>query len=105
MNAIDLYSGVGGWALGLELAGITVSKSYEWWESAAETERNNLRREVVIGDIRRLKLSAFPRNIDVVVGSPPCRQFSYANRGGSGDIGDGIKDIRKFFGGRRSPKT
>lgn len=28
---------------------------------------------------------------------PPCTQFSYANRGGSGDIIDGLKDIAKFL--------
>src|SRR5262249_35069574 len=30
-------------------------------------------------------------------GSPPCTQFSYANRGGGGDIKDGLYDIIKFL--------
>jgi hypothetical protein len=39
MRAIDLYSGIGGWALGLRLAGIEVVASYEWWDKAARTRR------------------------------------------------------------------
>ena len=42
MKAIDLYSGIGGWALGLELNSIKVISSYEWWDQAVETANNNL---------------------------------------------------------------
>jgi DNA (cytosine-5)-methyltransferase 1 len=35
--------------------------------------------------------------VDVVVGSPPCTQFSFSNRGGTGDIADGLVDIEKFL--------
>ena len=37
------------------------------------------------------------KKIDIVVGSPPCTQFSYSNRGGSGDLEDGIIDLYQFF--------
>ena len=33
----------------------------------------------------------------MVVGSPPCTQFSYSNRGGSGDLVDGMVDLRAFL--------
>jgi DNA (cytosine-5)-methyltransferase 1 len=97
LRGIDLYGGIGGWALGLELAGIDIIRSYEWWESANITVRQNLHSETVGGDIREMELSDFPKGVDVVVGSPPCTQFSFANRGGSGDIEQGLKDIYKFF--------
>lgn len=97
LRAIDLYSGIGGWALGLRVAGIEIVRSYEWWPSAVRTESQNLGLEVIQGDIRNLELGDLPENIDVVVGSPPCTQFSYANRGGSGDIADGLLDIAKFL--------
>lgn len=58
--------------------------------------RNN-RHGVHTLDIRKLKLSELPKDIDVVVGSPPCTQFSYANRGGNGDIADGLVDLIKFL--------
>ncbi|WP_405243213.1 DNA cytosine methyltransferase [Lentisalinibacter salinarum] len=98
MKAIDLYSGIGGWTLGLELAGIEVVRCYEWWDRALGTYNTNLPSVAKQQDIRALS----PRDIDVdrvdvIVGSPPCTQFSYANRGGSGDIADGLKDIAKFL--------
>lgn len=97
MRAIDLYSGIGGWSLGLGLAGIDVVASYEWWDRAADTHRNNLGSAVHEVDIRQLSLEALPEDIQIVVGSPPCTQFSFSNRGGSGDLADGLKDIAKFL--------
>jgi len=79
------------------MAGINVIQSYEWWGPAAETLKNNLGGEVSIVDIRALPLESIPSDIDIVVGSPPCTQFSYSNRGGSGDVYDGLKDIYKFL--------
>src|SRR3546814_17970495 len=96
-RAIDLYSGVGGWSLGLRLAGIDVIASYEHWGPANETNfKNNLHQAQTV-DIRRLSLEDLPSDIDVVVGSPPCTQFSYSNRGGSGDLEDGLVDIVRFL--------
>jgi len=97
LRAIDLYSGVGGWALGLRMAGIDVVSSYEMWGAANETNFKNNHHQAQTVDIRRLALSDLPKHIDIVVGSPPCTQFSYANRGGGGDIADGLEDIIKFL--------
>jgi DNA (cytosine-5)-methyltransferase 1 len=97
LRAIDLYSGVGGWALGLRLAGIEVVASYEHWGKANETNFKNNRHQAQTIDIRKLDLSDLPDQIDIVVGSPPCTQFSFSNRGGSGDIDDGLQDIIKFL--------
>ncbi|EIX9399514.1 TPA: DNA cytosine methyltransferase [Pseudomonas aeruginosa] len=97
MRAIDLYSGVGGWSLGLRLAGIDVIASYERWGLANETNFKNNQHQAQTVDIRRLALSELPKNVDIVVGSPPCTQFSYSNRGGNGDLADGLQDIIKFL--------
>lgn len=97
LKAIDLYSGVGGWALGLRLAGIEVVASYERWGIANETNFKNNCHQAQTVDIRRLELSDLPSNIDIIVGSPPCTQFSYSNRGGSGDLADGLEDVIKFL--------
>jgi DNA (cytosine-5)-methyltransferase 1 len=97
MRAVDLYSGVGGWSLGLALSGIEVVASYERFEPANETNRKNNRHHAVQEDIRTMRLEDLPRDIKLVVGSPPCTQFSYANRGGGGDIADGLKDIYRFL--------
>lgn len=96
-RAIDLYSGVGGWALGLRMAGIDVIASYEKWGPANETNFKNNRHHAQTVDIRGLALSDLPKDIDIVVGSPPCTQFSYSNRGGGGNINDGLQDVIKFL--------
>lgn len=96
-RAIDLYSGVGGWSLGLRLAGIEVVASYELWGPANETNFKNNSHLAQTVDIRRLSLDDLPANIDIVVGSPPCTQFSFSNRGGGGDLADGLEDIIHFL--------
>src|SRR5439155_10784320 len=97
MRAVDLYSGIGGWALGLGMAGLDVVASYEWWEPANRTRAANFGTSDSAFDIRQLAPETIPSPIDVIVGSPPCTQFSFANRGGSGDIEDGLRDITKFL--------
>ncbi|HEX2532785.1 MAG TPA: DNA (cytosine-5-)-methyltransferase [Chitinophagaceae bacterium] len=97
--AIDLYSGIGGWTLGFKMAGVPVLASYEWWKDANRTHNKNFNTAHKEVDIRTLSLSELPLpgSIDYVVGSPPCTQFSLSNRGGKGDIADGLIDIYKFL--------
>ncbi|WP_167493273.1 DNA cytosine methyltransferase [Brevundimonas vancanneytii] len=97
LRAIDLYSGVGGWSLGLRLAGIDVVASFERWGAANETNFKNNHHQAQTVDIRRLSYDDLPSDIDIVVGSPPCTQFSFSNRGGNGDLDDGLKDIENFL--------
>ena len=98
MRAIDLYSGIGGWTVGLRMAGVDVVKCYDWWRPAIDTYNKNLPPIAFPQDIRELEPSDIDvTNIDIVVGSPPCTQFSYSNRGGGGDVKDGLKDISKFL--------
>ena len=98
LKAIDLYSGIGGWSLGLRLNDIEVLHSYEWWNQAVDTANKNLGKKEEVQNIREMDFSKLKdKKIDIVVGSPPCTQFSYSNRGGSGDISDGIIDLYKFF--------
>jgi DNA (cytosine-5)-methyltransferase 1 len=97
MRAIDLYAGIGGWSLGLRLAGVEVVASYEWWKPAIATHNANHGGEFGPVNIRELDLDSLPTDIDIVVGSPPCTEFSYANRGGRGNISEGLKDLVCFF--------
>ena len=97
LRAIDLYAGIGGWSLGLRLAGIDVVASYEWWQPAIDTHNGNHGGDLKPVDIRKLDFTMLPTDIDIVVGSPPCTEFSYSNRGGSGDLAEGLKDLVRFF--------
>jgi DNA (cytosine-5)-methyltransferase 1 len=97
VRAIDLYSGIGGWSAGLACAGVDVVEAYEIWPAAMRTYNANLDTHHVVSDVRALVLENLPADISLVVGSPPCTEFSYSNRGGGGDIAEGLKDIVKFF--------
>lgn len=97
--AIDLYSGIGGWTLGMKMSEIKNVASYEWWKEANQTHNLNFNthhKEINIREIDAQNLY-YDDKIDFVVGSPPCTQFSLANRGGNGDIQDGLIDIYKFL--------
>lgn len=99
LNALDFYSGIGGWTLGMKLAGINNVASYEWWNEANQTHNVNFNTNHKEIDIRKIDVKEliFDKPIHFVVGSPPCTQFSYANKGGNGDISDGLVDIYKFL--------
>ena len=97
MRAIDLYAGIGGWSLGLRLAGVEVVASYEWWQPAVDTHNGNHGGDLKPTDVRQLRLEDLPSDIDLVVGSPPCTEFSYSNRGGGGDLDEGLKDLVRFL--------
>ncbi|MEQ9229106.1 MAG: DNA cytosine methyltransferase [Cyclobacteriaceae bacterium] len=99
-TAIDLYSGIGGWTLGMKLSGIENIASFEWWNEANETHNINFgtnHKEVNIRELIPSEHLNYDKKIDFVVGSPPCTQFSFANKGGNGDIEDGLVDIHKFL--------
>lgn len=99
ISAIDLYSGIGGWTLGMKLSGINNLASYEWWNEANQTHNINFNTNHKEVDIRQINVNdlKYDKTVDFVVGSPPCTQFSFANKGGNGDIQDGLVDIYKFL--------
>jgi DNA (cytosine-5)-methyltransferase 1 len=97
LRALDLYSGIGGWSLGLHAAGINVVGSYEIWPEAVATYNANLSKRRRSVDMRTLDLAGLPQNIDLIVGSPPCTEFSFSNKGGGGDLAEGLKDIVRFL--------
>lgn len=100
MNCIDLYSGIGGWTLGMKLNGIDHLKSYEWNKESNQTHNINFGTYTDEIDIRKLDFSRdLPEQgtVDFIVGSPPCTQFSYSNKGGGGDIEDGLVDMYQFL--------
>jgi len=100
MDFADLYAGAGGWSLGLELAGHRPVFSGEIWPTANRARAWNLGGQHGRVDVRALVPEEIPP-CDLLVGSPPCTQFSYANRGGNGNLADGLVDVRAFLGAVR----
>ena len=82
MKSIDLFCGVGGLSLGLEMAGFETVLGVEKDEKIAEGFQKNFpNAKCLIGDISQLKTSDYKslignQHIDLIAGGPPCQGFS-----------------------------
>jgi DNA (cytosine-5)-methyltransferase 1 len=91
MNTLELFSGAGGLAKGLELAGFEHSAFVEFNEDACSSLRRNFDPEKVFeGDIRDFNFHQLS-GIDVVAGGPPCQPFSLGGKHGANN------DCRDMF--------
>ena len=80
MNSLELFSGVGGLAKGLELAGFKHAALVENNKQAYASLCENFDSEkVFFGDIREFDLETLT-NIDLVAGGPPCQPFSLGGK-------------------------
>ncbi len=78
MNLISLFSGAGGLDLGFEKAGFTISMANEYDKGIWDTYEKNHTAPLIKGDIRNIKESDFPNEIDGIIGGPPCQSWSEA---------------------------
>lgn len=76
MRAVGLFSGIGGFELGLAKAGISTELLCEYWDPAVRTLRRRFDAGVV-GDIRKLR--SLPK-CDVVTAGFPCTDLSQVGR-------------------------
>jgi DNA (cytosine-5)-methyltransferase 1 len=91
MRSVELFSGAGGLALGLEKAGFESVAHIEKNQDACATLRlNRPKWNVIEDDIQKVDFAAMS-NIDLVAGGPPCQPFSM---GGSAK---GYNDARDMF--------
>ncbi len=107
VTVIDLFCGAGGFSEGFHMAGFDVVYGIDNWKPACETHSlNNLGEtgnidllSVDIDDVLDIKskLNKKYGEIDIVIGSPPCTEFSYAKKGGRGNIEKGMLLIRKHL--------
>lgn len=80
MKTLELFSGAGGLAKGLELAGFETVRLVEWNKHACVTLAHNFGSDKVFaGDIRDFNLTTLP-TIDLVAGGPPCQPFSLGGK-------------------------
>lgn len=83
VTAVDLFSGCGGMTLGLENAGINVLAGFENWKPALKVYAENFNHPVFEQDLGQVdeavaKINEY--NPTVIVGGPPCQDFSTAGR-------------------------
>lgn len=87
MRVADLFAGCGGLSLGFQEAGYDVVVAYDAWEPAINCYRANFKHPVVQMDLSAVEdaiksISHF--NPDIIVGGPPCQDFSHAGRRSEG---------------------
>lgn len=78
MKLISLFSGAGGLDLGFEKAGFNIAMANEYDKGIWDTYEKNHTAPLIKGDIRNIKESDFPDEIDGIIGGPPCQSWSEA---------------------------
>jgi DNA (cytosine-5)-methyltransferase 1 len=105
---IDVFSGCGGLSYGLEMAGFECLAAVDFNATAIETFNLNhkhqvgLKRDLTQFEPEELAEIMGAREIDLVVGGPPCQGFSKARTQGGGNFGkefveDPRRDLYKRF--------
>lgn len=80
LSCLELFSGAGGLAHGLELAGMRHLAFVELNRHACDSLKANFGpQRVFCGDIRNFSLE-LPGNVDIVAGGPPCQPFSLGGK-------------------------
>ena len=83
MKSLEIFSGAGGLAKGLEIAGFQHSAFVEFNKYACSSLYENFDAEkVFFGDIKDYDLAAL-NDVDVVAGGPPCQPFSLGGKHGA----------------------
>jgi len=89
LNVLDLFSGIGGFHLGLTKAGFKVNSYFsEIDKYAIDVYQNNFKDATYVGSVTDVRGSDLPR-IDAITFGSPCQDFSLAGK-------------RKGLGGQRS---
>lgn len=96
---IDLFSGCGGFSLGMERAGFRCLAAIDFNAEAVETFRANFPK---VPHVLERDLTKFPPaelakligtdRVDVIAGGPPCQGFSGARKVDGANHGDRLKD-------------
>jgi DNA (cytosine-5)-methyltransferase 1 len=83
LNAIELFAGAGGTALGFENAGIHHVLMNEFAKDAVDTLKLNFTdptTKIVGGDVHELDFTSYKDKVDLVQAGFPCQAFSYAGK-------------------------
>ena len=87
LNVIDLFCGCGGMSKGLTDAGLNVIAGIDIWDKAVESYNKNYYHKAYCADLTQLPPEKFNelynkenKNVDILVGGPPCQSFSIAGK-------------------------
>lgn len=83
IKVVDLFSGCGGLSLGLENAGFNVLLGVDNWKPAIEMYKANFKHPILDIDLLDIEKSVSilkDFNLDMIVGGPPCQDYSSAGK-------------------------
>ena len=83
IKAVDLFAGCGGLSCGFQNAGIDVAAAFEYWEPAATVYAKNFDHPVFqidLSDVETAVKIVKPFRPDMIIGGPPCQDFSHAGK-------------------------
>ena len=80
MRVLDLFSGIGGFSLGLEACGMTTTAFCERDPYCQSILKKHWPKTPVHTDVRELDGKQYQNSIDVVAGGFPCQPFSVAGK-------------------------
>jgi DNA-cytosine methyltransferase len=106
LKVVDLYCGAGGFSEGFREVGFEIVAGFDIWEDARTTFRRNhpaawvpdeyvdipRYRDEIVSSIRK----RFDK-IDVIIGGPPCVEFSASKNGGRGNFKEGLQQVKAFL--------
>ena len=81
MNVLDLFSGIGGFSLGLERAGMKTIAFCEVDKKCQEVLRKHWKDVPIFDDVTTLKGTDIDGTVDVICGGFPCQDISLAGKG------------------------
>lgn len=83
MRVVDLFCGCGGLSLGFEKAGMDVVAAFDNWTEALTVYRKNFSHPAIRADLMDIEESVKairPYEPDMIIGGPPCQDFSSAGK-------------------------
>lgn len=88
LKAIDIFSGCGGLSLGFQNQGVKILSAFEVWQEAANIYEANFSHKVYKVDLSDTKVAVNlinKYNPDIIIGGPPCQDFSHAGKRNEGN--------------------
>ena len=97
LTVVDLFCGAGGFSEGFRQQGFDIIYAADNWGPAIRTFRaNHPNARIVKANLMNLSADKLPK-ADVLIGGPPCTEFSGSNSGRNRDIESGMALVVRFL--------
>ncbi|RFM35006.1 DNA cytosine methyltransferase [Chitinophaga silvisoli] len=99
MRTVDLFAGCGGMSLGFQKAGFEIISAFDNWKEAVACYSSNFDHNIEQIDLADAQVIINKLNntrIDIIIGGPPCQDFSHAGKrteGSRADLTDSFAEI------------